>query len=71
MDIVEQVEAGQAVARSSTSTEASEGSGRASPLFSHAGLLVKEEAPSHQDASTPDSRGSSHSPREPLASPGP
>ena len=71
MDIVEQVEAEQAAGRSSTSTEVSEVSSNASPprLFSHAGTLEKEEAPSRQDASTPDSRG--RSPRGPLAPLGP
>ena len=69
MDIVE---ADRAEGRSSTSTEASEGSGREAPPrpLTRREPRVKEEAPSRQDASTPEFRGHSRSPRAPLASPG-
>ena len=55
IDLVEQVEAEQAAGRSSASTEASEISSNARPqrLFTHAGTLVKKEAPSRQDDRTP------------------
>ena len=70
MDIVE---ADRAEGRSITSTEASEGSGREAPPrpLTRREPRVKEEAPSRQDASTPEFRGHSRSPRAPLASPGP
>ena len=52
---MEQVEPEQTAGRSSTSTDVSERSSDASParLFTHAGTLVKKEAPSRQDDRTP------------------
>ena len=59
MDIMGQGEAGPAAGRSRASTEVSGGPSNNSPPreFTHAAIPVKKEAPSHQEASTPDSRG--------------
>ena len=70
MDIVE---ADQATERSRAASDVSKGSGREAPPKppTHTVPRIEKELPSHQDASAPEFRDRSRSPRRPLASPAP